>query len=88
VAWPQPNPLQLRLKLAGPSDRIRVQVYTRGYIVVGTCEGSGPTGAGWTVAALPDLKGLPAGAYYFRVQSLRNGQADLGHKAGRLILLR
>jgi hypothetical protein len=88
VAWPQPNPLQLRLKLAGPSDRIRVQVFTRGYVVVGTCEGSGTTSAGWTVAALPDLKGLPAGAYYFRVQSLRNGQADLGHKAGRLILLR
>lgn len=88
MAWPQPNPLQLRLKLAGPSDRIKVQVYTRGYVLAGSCEGPGSTVAGWMSAPLPPLSELPAGTYFFRVQSLRQGKADLGHKAGRLVLVR
>jgi hypothetical protein len=89
VPWPQPNPKQFRVKLAGPSDALRIQVYTRGYVLATSCEVHSSFQAGWNSAPVPtDLDQLPAGTYFFRVQSLRQGQVGLSDKAGRLVLIK
>lgn len=88
VAWPQPNPLQLRLRMAGPSDKIRVLVYSRGYVLVGMLESGGAAGPGWMSAPLPSLTDQSAGTYFYKVQSLRNGTPDDGRKSGRIVVIR
>lgn len=88
VAWPQPNPKQLRLNMKGASDKIRVLVYTRGYVLVGAMESAGATGPGWMSAPLPSLAEQSAGTYFYRVQSLKNGAPDPGRKSGRIVLIR
>jgi hypothetical protein len=74
--------------MKGPSDKIRVLVYTRGYVLVGAMESAGSSGPGWMSAPLPSLADQSAGTYFYRVQSLRNGVADGGRKSGRIVLIR
>lgn len=71
VAYPNPNPIGLKVLLGLPSDGITVKVYSRAMIVVGEASTPGPLDFGWHMVALP--KDLPSGTYFFTVVSSREG---------------
>jgi hypothetical protein len=72
--------------LAGPSDTLTVQVYSRAYVLLGENRVSGSFRAGWNRVALPPL--AVNGTYFYRVVSVRQGQSGLGAGLGRLVIVK
>ena len=72
--FPNPNPLSLRVRLAGSCDSLRIEVFDKALVLETVVQGPGPVAAGWQDIAVP--KGLPSGLHYCRVQAVRNGAAS------------
>jgi hypothetical protein len=69
VPFPNPDPRSIRIKLAGPADRVTLKVYTVAWVLAAQVE-SGPLKAGWNSIPLPaELAGAPSGLYYLALQA-------------------
>jgi subtilase family serine protease len=70
--WPQPNPANLKLDLAGYCDRISVRIYTKALVMAAERDFPGQQ-AGWSNIRLQGLlQGLPLGVYFVWVEAARN----------------
>lgn len=88
VALPDPNPRELRVRLAGPCERVSVTLYSRAFVQVGRLDAEAAYPGAWTTVALPSTSALSPGAYYCKVQSYRDGQPGLRAQLTRLLILR
>jgi hypothetical protein len=88
LAYPDPDPQALGLKLEGPADRVEVRIYTTALTRVLTVMG-GPCSAGWAQVPLPAgwSRGLPRGVYYARVLAYRGAAVSPPARPARLVLL-
>lgn len=80
VAFPDPNPQDLRLLMDGSAEGGRLQVYSAAMIKVAEMD-LGALNAGWNQVPLPaGITGLPRGLYFARVQAFQ-GQRHSGWSA-------
>lgn len=71
VAFPNPNPQDLRLLMDGPADGGSLQVYSAAMVKVAEMD-LGVLNAGWNQVRLPaNVISLPRGLYFARVQALQ-----------------
>lgn len=78
----------LALKLKGHADSVELRVYSKGMICVGTSR-IGATAPGWRKLPLPaELLGEPSGLYYYRVKSIRHGEANLEPGIGSFMVIK
>lgn len=83
-AWPQPDPVLIRVELNRRAASLRLRIYSKAYVLLAESL-SGPAGPGWVSLALPpEYGGFGPGLYYFRVDA--GGQASDG-KSGILVKL-
>jgi len=90
-AWPVPNPdpVELRFKLAGPTERVTLRLWTPNFVCVGRLEG-GPYAAGWQSLAIPatTLASAPLGLLYYTVAAELGGRKSPRRAPGRFVRLR
>jgi hypothetical protein len=89
-----PNPLgpashgSFWVKLSGPADSVRLKVYTKALVAVGTVD-LGAMAAGMNTVSLPSwLTGLPSGAYYYVVSAERGVVKAARPSIGRLVVIK
>lgn len=77
VAWPDPDPRRLSVRLEGKADSLRLKIYSVSWQMLQAVE-AGPTGPGWSQLELPPefLTHAANGAYYFRINA--NGEKSGG----------
>jgi hypothetical protein len=82
---PQPNPSSLAVKLNGNADALLFDLYSAN-LVRQQVQLSGTFGPGWNQVAV-DLKGVPNGVYFYRLEARRGGARSSPAK-GTLVLIR
>jgi hypothetical protein len=91
-----PNPIvagsgslpRFAIKLSGPAEKVRLMVYTRALVAVGSVDLSSAA-AGWTSVSLPSwVAGLPEGTYYYVVSAERGAVKAARPSVGRLVVIK
>jgi hypothetical protein len=85
VAFPQPDPQELRVLLDGPCDDLAVKIYSPALVLEAVIH-SGPLPAGWSRVKLPDS--LPAGISYAELRAQQGGRQSPAIAPLRLVRLR
>jgi hypothetical protein len=72
VAWPNPSPRAIKLRLQGPADSIEARIYTAAWVLAARMEG-GPRQPGWGTLDLPSdwSAELASGVYYIQITARR-----------------
>jgi hypothetical protein len=83
LAWPQPNPRWLAVKLQGNAERLEVRLYSPAWILFERFE-AGPLTKGWNQLPLPDA--AARGLQYFKVCAVDAGRRSEA-RIGRLVYL-
>jgi hypothetical protein len=78
---------QLRFKLSGPAQRVRVRIYLPSMVLASHSEHEAAFQAGWNSASL-DLQGLPAGLFYAVLEAEDGRRQSLPRPPMRLYRLR
>jgi hypothetical protein len=87
VAWPNPNPRYLAVKLKGPAESVQVRLYTPAWIRLGAVH-SAAMAAGWQRVDLGSaLDAAPGGLLYFVVEAKAGSRLSPALR-GRLYVLR
>lgn len=76
---PNPNPVFLLIKLAGPADEVEIKVYSPALNAIKRMT-TAPLPGGWSRVALPaDLLGdLPNGLFHLKAVGKKDGAAEKG----------
>jgi hypothetical protein len=83
VAFPQPNPRELRVQLDGPADRLWVERYSPAYVLLERFQVS-PLQAGWNRVTLP-YGNVAAGLSFVRLRAEREGAESPSFRPVRII---
>lgn len=88
IAWPNPDPDALAVKVQGACDRLELRLYTPALTLVLLASGPGGS-AGWIHWALPSgwQAGLAPGVYYAQVRAYR-GAVKSQPALAKMLLLR
>lgn len=79
VALPNPDPLAVQLRLAGPADTVELKLYSSAYNLLARLS-TGPLPGGWNQVALPAefLGVLPNGLFYLHATGKKDGAVEKG----------
>jgi hypothetical protein len=89
VAAPNPNPVAVKVLLAGEVDSVRMRIYSQAMVCVAEAE-SGAELCGWAEVRLPEefLATAPGGIYYASLVGIRDGIPGLKPVLVTFLILR
>jgi endo-1,4-beta-D-glucanase Y/plastocyanin len=89
LAFPNPNPKKLAVKLNKSVDGVTLKVYSEAFMVIDSVS-SGPHSAGWAMLGLPPgfVASAKSGTYYYVVTVVKNGSSSRLSGTGRFVILR
>lgn len=90
LVW-HPHPVrgpraELRFKLSGPAERLRVRIYSVAWVLLDSQDLQGSWQAGWNLAPV-DLSALPPGLAYLQAQAEQGPRRSLARPPTRFVRL-
>ena len=77
---------ELRFKLSGPAERLRVRLYSVAWVLMDSQDLAGNWQPGWNRASL-DLQALPAGLCYLQAEAVQGARRSPERRPSRFVRL-